>query len=52
MATKASLARFRDTDSAEERTKKIVEGALALAEEGGFEAIRLRDVAGSPERIP
>ncbi|MCH7600379.1 MAG: TetR/AcrR family transcriptional regulator [Myxococcales bacterium] len=45
MATKNSLARLRDADSAEERTQKIVETALALAEQGGFEAVRLRDVA-------
>jgi AcrR family transcriptional regulator len=29
----------------EERAKRIVETAVALAEEGGFEAVRLRDVA-------
>lgn len=45
MATKDSLARLHDSESAEERTQKIVETALALAEEGGFEAVRLRDVA-------
>ena len=45
MATKNSLARLRDATSAEERTQKIVETALALAEQGGFEAVRLRDVA-------
>lgn len=43
MATKNSLARLRDADSAEERTQKIVE--TALAEQGGFEAVRLRDAA-------
>jgi len=29
----------------EERARRIVETAVALAEEGGFEAVRLRDVA-------
>ncbi|MCP4036988.1 MAG: TetR/AcrR family transcriptional regulator [bacterium] len=29
----------------EERTRRIVETAVTLAEEGGFEAVRLRDVA-------
>lgn len=29
----------------EARTKRIVDSAIALAEEGGFEAVRLRDIA-------
>ena len=29
----------------EERTKRIVEAAIELAEDGGFEAVRLRDLA-------
>lgn len=29
----------------EERTRKIIETAMTLAEKGGFEAVRLRDVA-------
>jgi AcrR family transcriptional regulator len=45
MATKDSPAQLRDGESAEDRTRRIVETALALAEEGGFEAVRLRDVA-------
>ena len=28
-----------------DRTQRIVQTAIALAEEGGFEAVRLRDVA-------
>ncbi len=29
----------------EERSRRIVESAVELAEKGGFEAVRLRDVA-------
>ena len=29
----------------EERSRRIVETAVELAEQGGFEAVRLRDVA-------
>lgn len=32
-------------DSTEARAKRIIETAIELAEEGGFEAVRLRDVA-------
>lgn len=42
MATKAVSA---GRDDEEERTRRIVETAVALAEKGGFEAVRLRDVA-------
>ncbi len=33
----------------EERTRRIVETAIELAEKGGFEAVRLRDVAAHAE---
>jgi len=33
----------------EERARRIVESAVELAEEGGFEAVRLRDVAAHAE---
>ncbi|MBW2232338.1 MAG: TetR/AcrR family transcriptional regulator [Deltaproteobacteria bacterium] len=33
------------SDQMEERARRIVETAVELAEEGGFEAVRLRDVA-------
>ena len=33
----------------EARAKRIIESAVALAEEGGFEAVRLRDVAAHAE---
>ena len=29
----------------EERARRIIESTIELAEEGGFEAVRLRDVA-------
>ena len=34
-----------DDDSVEERTERILESAAALASEGGFDAVRIRDVA-------
>lgn len=33
----------------EERARRIVQATIELAEEGGFEAVRLRDVAGRAE---
>jgi len=36
-------------DQMEERARRIVESAVELAEEGGFEAVRLRDVAAHAE---
>jgi len=33
----------------EERTRRIIESTIELAEEGGFEAVRLRDVAARAE---
>ncbi len=45
MATTDLPAEHCDPESGEGRTRRIVESALALAEKGGFEAVRLRDVA-------
>ncbi len=36
---------MEESGEMEERARRIVETAVALAEEGGFEAVRLRDVA-------
>ena len=35
----------RDDESVEARTERILESAAALASEGGFDAVRIRDVA-------
>ena len=35
----------------EERARRIVETAVELAEQGGFEAVRLRDVAAHARRL-
>jgi AcrR family transcriptional regulator len=38
-----------EVEAMEERSRRIVESAMALAEQGGFEAVRLRDVAAHAE---